>query len=67
MGKWLKQFESLIWAAMLALTSLAFVYQSFATKEYVDVKHNGVLLILEDIRDSVKKIDERTYELARKR
>lgn len=67
MGKWFKQFEVLIWAVSLALASLAFVYQSFATKEYVDTKHSSVMGILEDIKTSVQKIDDRTYELARRK
>ena len=65
MGKWFKQFEALIWAATLALVSLAFVYTSFATKEYVDNKHESVMGVLSEMRESLKKIDDRTYELAR--
>lgn len=65
MGRWFRQFEALIWAATLALASLAFVYTSFATKEYVDQKHQSVVGILQDIKASVEKIDDRTYELAR--
>lgn len=64
MGKWFKQFEALIWAATLALASLAFVYTSFATKEYVDQKHESVMDVLHRMDDSLKKIDDRTYELA---
>ena len=67
MGRWFKQFESLIWAATLALASLAFVYQSFATKEYVDVKHQGVMDVLTEIREHVRTIDDRTYELSRRK
>lgn len=66
MGKsWFKQFEALIWAATLALTSLGYVYASFATKEYVNQKHDGVMKVLEKIDSAVQKIDDRTYELAR--
>lgn len=65
MGKWFKQFEALIWAATVALVSLTYVYTSFATKEYVDQKHEGVMDVLREIRSSVQKIDDRTYELAR--
>lgn len=67
MGKWFFQFEKLIWIATLALVSLAFVYSSFATKEYVDVKHDGVVTLLTQIKDSVEKIDQRTYELAKEK
>lgn len=65
MGKWFRQFEALIWAVTLALASLAFVYTSFATKEYVDQKHQSVVEVLRDIKSSVDKIDDRTYEMAR--
>lgn len=67
MGGWFKKFEALIWAASLAMASLAFVYTSFATKEYVDTKHAGVVQMLQDIKNSVDKIDQRTYDLARER
>lgn len=67
MGKWFRQFEALIWAATLAIASLAFMYTSFATKEYVDQKHQSVVGILQDIKTAVEKIDGRTYELAREK
>ena len=67
MSKWFKQFEALIWAATVALASMGYVYASFATKEYVDQKHNSVVQILERIDTAVQKIDDRTYELAQRR
>lgn len=67
MGGWFKKFEALIWAATLAMASLVFVYTSFATKEYVDVKHAGVISMLQGMKDSLDKIDQRTYDLARER
>ncbi len=73
---WFKEFEALIWAASLAVATLAFIYTSFATKEYVDSKHANVLAIMEtkhqseinllqDMKSSIDKIDQRTYDLAR--
>lgn len=56
MGKWFKQFEALVWAATIALGALVFVYQAFATKEYVDIKHEGVVNILTEIRQDVREI-----------
>lgn len=53
---WFHQFESLIWAATLALASLAFVYTTFATTKYVDTKHEGVLEILHSIQEDVHEI-----------
>lgn len=62
MGKWFRQFEALIWAVSLALASLAFVYQSFATKEYVDVKHEGVMDVLREIRTDVREMRQNERE-----
>lgn len=59
MGKWFGQFQTLIWAVTLALASLAFVYQSFATKEYVNTKHDGVMEVLREIREDVRELRER--------
>ncbi len=56
MGSWLKHFEALIWFAGIALACLVFVYQAFATKEYVDIKHEGVIEILREIREDVREI-----------
>jgi hypothetical protein len=63
MGTWFKQFESLIWAASIALCALAYCYDSFATKEYVNQKHDSVMDVLKDLREEVQTIDERTYQL----
>lgn len=62
MGKWFRQFEAIIWAISLALASLAFVYQSFATKEYVDMKHEGVMDVLKEIRTDVREIRKNERE-----
>ncbi len=64
---WFKHFESLIWAATLVAASLVFAYQSFATKEYVDQKHESVVNILQDIKSAVQKIDDRMYEERKRR
>ncbi len=67
MGRWFKQFEALIWAATLAVASLAFAYGTFATTLYVDTKHEGVMDVLNEIRESVRTIDQRTFDIARER
>jgi hypothetical protein len=67
MGKWFSQFQALIFAASLVASSLLWVYSTFASKEYVEQKHDGVMDVLRDIKTSVEKIDERTYDLARER
>lgn len=67
MGRWFKQFEAIIWAASLALATVAYTYQSFATKEYVETKHESVMDVLNRIDSNVKTVEQRTYELAQKR
>lgn len=56
MGKWFEQFQPIIWFAGLALASLAFIYQSFATIKYVDTKHEGVMDVLKEIREDVREL-----------
>lgn len=67
MGKWYKQFEALIWAATVGVGLLTYAYSSFATKEYVNEKHAGVMEVLNDIRTDVKTIEQRTYDLAQRK
>jgi len=64
MGNWFKQFEALIWAATIALACLMFMFQAFATKEYVELKHENVIDILSEIRTDIREIKNR--ELGRK-
>lgn len=56
MGKWFKDFEALVWAATIAVGSMVFIFQAFATKEYVDTKHEGVMEVLKEIREDVREI-----------
>lgn len=63
MGKWFRQFEALIWAVSLAAATLAYTYQSFATKEYVEMKHESVMDVLNRIDQNVKTIDQRMYDM----
>lgn len=76
MGSWFKKFEALIWAATIAFMSLAWIYATFTTKEalaqkevqitqMVELKHAGVVGILTQMQDTLNKIDERTYQLAK--
>lgn len=67
MGKWFQQFEALIWAASIALISLVYIFQAFATKEYVDAKHENVVNTLIQMQSTLDKIDQRTYEMAKER
>ena len=56
MGPWYKQFEALIWAASVALGVLIYTIGAFATKEYVNLKHESVTEILHEIREDVRDI-----------
>lgn len=56
MGKWFKQFEALIYIATIAVACMLFMFQAFATKEYVDIKHEGVMDVLREIRTDVREI-----------
>ena len=67
MDRLIKNLQALVWPATIIAIALVWAYSSFATINYVDTKHQGVLEILNDIRDHVKMIDERTYELAQRR
>lgn len=65
MGKWFQQFQSLVWAVTLALAVMAYCYQSFATKEYVDRKHEGVMDAVKDIQVTTHQIQDQVFDLAR--
>lgn len=56
MGGWFKQFEALIWVATISVVSLVFMYATFATTQYVDAKHEGVMDVLQEIRQDVREI-----------
>lgn len=66
MGSWFRQFEALIWAATLAAASLLFAYQSFATKEYVELRHNSAMDVLQDIKESQREMRSDIKELMKK-
>lgn len=56
MGKWFSQFEALIWFCAIVLGMFAFAAQVIATKEYVDVRHESVMDVLNEIREDVREI-----------
>ena len=65
MGKWFKQFEALIWAITIAMGFVVFIFQAFATRDYVDAKHESVVETLRDIKSTLERIDQRTFEISR--
>lgn len=56
MGKWFNQLEAIVWVAMLSLGAITFIYSAFATKEFVNIKHDGVMEVLREIREDVKEL-----------
>ena len=67
MEKLLKRLKALAWPATIIAVAIIWAYSSFATIAYVDNKHAGVMEVLNDIRERVKTIDDRTFELANRK
>lgn len=65
MGKWFKQFEALIWAISLGVATLAYCYTSFATRSYVDAKHESVMDAVKDIQITTHQIQQQVFEIAK--
>lgn len=55
--------EVLISAIVAAVSALAYVYTTFATISYVDKRHEEVKEVLLDIKDSVRSIDIRLWQM----
>lgn len=55
-----KKYETLVYFITVLLGLVTFVFQSFATKEfvkeYVDVRHDSVMKTLSEIREDVREI-----------
>lgn len=63
MTKLFKSPEALISMLIACVSALAYVYTTFATVTYVDKKHEEVKEVLVEIKDSVKSIDLRVWQL----
>lgn len=48
---------------VVVATIIVFLYTTFATITYVDAKHDSAISLLVEIRESVKRIEERVYQL----
>lgn len=77
-GKWLSEFQTLIWAASLGIGAIIYLVTTFATtsalaekeiemKTYVDQKHNSVERRLDGIETVLDRIDQRVYEMQRRK
>lgn len=53
--------------AGFAFGAVIFLFTTFTTFGYVDAKHDSVMSILSEIRDTVKRTDDRVFELAKGR
>lgn len=78
MGKWFKEFQTLIWAGSLGVGAIMYLVTTFATtaalaekeieiKSYVDQKHTSVEKRLEGIETVLDRIDQRIYEMQRRK
>lgn len=78
MGKWLKEFQTLIWAASLGIAAIMYLVTTFATqsalaekeveiKSYVNQKHDSVEKRLDGIETVLDRIDQRIYEMQRRK
>lgn len=65
MGKWLKQFEALVWFAGIALSCLIYVAATFATKEFVTNGRDDDRRVLDEVHKDVREI--RSYLMEGKR
>ena len=45
---------------------LAYTYTTFATIKYVQEKHKEIQVIVEDLRDWTKLVDQRLWEISQK-
>lgn len=78
MGKWLKEFQTLIWAASLGIAAIMYLITTFATqsalaekeveiKSYVNQKHDSVEKRLDGIETVLERIDQRVFEMQRRK
>jgi hypothetical protein len=59
--------DLLITAGAALAGAVVFLFATFTTFGYVDAKNESTKEILTDIRDTVKRVDERVYELTKER
>ena len=77
-SKWFSEFQTLIWAASLGIGAILYLVTTFVTqsalaekeveiKSYVDQKHNSVEKRLDGIESVLDRIDQRVYELHKRK
>jgi Tfp pilus assembly protein PilO len=77
-SKWFSEFQTLIWAASLGIGAMIYLISTFASqsalaekeveiKSYVDQKHNSVEKRLDGIETVLDRIDQRIYEMQRRK
>lgn len=64
--KWLNSHQVLLWVIITVAGAVAYMFTTFATAQYVDVKHESVTEILEVIREDVKDIKQELYRRGKK-
>lgn len=63
MNKWYEKNQGTIWVLSIAVGIMAYAFTTFATVTYVDTKHTAVVDTLSILRDDIKDIREKVYEL----
>ena len=60
--KWLNSHQVLMWVIVTVAGAVAYMFTTFATAQYVDVKHESVKEILSEIKSDVKEIKQELYK-----
>lgn len=63
MNKWYEKNQGIIWVVTITVGIMAYAYTTFATVEYVDKKHTDVSAVLSEMKDDLKDVRNKVYEL----
>ena len=61
----MKEIPLLFKLATAAAATAVFLYTTFATVGYVDARHESAMVLLREVRESVKLTEARVYELTK--
>ncbi len=76
--QFIENFKDIIWVASIAIALVLYIISTFATqsalaekeveiKSYVDQKHNSVEKRLDGIESVLERVDQRVYELHKRK
>lgn len=77
MKNWFKNFQAFMYPVTIFAVAIVYAFESFATRTYVDDKHKSVtetmekdkkqvLEVLSEIKETLKVIDGRVYDMSGK-